>query len=386
MKTTFRFFRPLFLLFMTIHTTFAQDYEENVSQWAMSIPSSPAFAVLGVNPEIVQRPSDIKNFKVDWRIKNYNLAPDLALEGQPIWYLFHRKKPISELYRTSSLSKKLSTISLSLATAKIDGVNHASYALKMNLFKEGDPLFNTALQEEVFETYQTSFTAINGRIDALHLLKNDQPELTDSINQTIEQLREEAKSLVESREEALQNALDVSDFYKWNRSMLDVAFARVFTYDNARFDSIKMQSAGFSFWLNGSLGVRDHSMFTAIVRWSRIHSNSNYLLGASYRFGNNRFNFFIEAVYEYLGNFFDPNAENPFAEDEIFFANYETDIGNGWIGFNPEARGKQITVAYGGDFKLSRNILLNFSIRTQFEDRLQLNRLIPVANVVCLMN
>jgi len=58
----------------------------------MVIPSSPAFALLGVNPEMVLRPSDLKSFKVDWRIKNYNLAPDLALEAQPLWHFYYKKK------------------------------------------------------------------------------------------------------------------------------------------------------------------------------------------------------------------------------------------------------------------------------------------------------
>src|SRR5690606_12669432 len=88
---------------------------------------------LGVNPETVLKPADIRSFKVDWRIKNYVLAPDFALEIQPLWHFLYRKRSPERYGKQNMIFKKLSTISTSMGIAKVDGINHYAYALKMNL-------------------------------------------------------------------------------------------------------------------------------------------------------------------------------------------------------------------------------------------------------------
>lgn len=45
----------------------------------------------------------------------------------------------------------------------------------------------------------------------------------------------------------------------------------------------------------------------------------------------------------------------------------------------------RITMSYGGDFRLSNGILLNFALRTKLDERIKFKSLIPVANVTCLM-
>jgi hypothetical protein len=364
----------------------SQEYSEGREHAAFTIPSAPAFAILGVNPEIVQRPSDIKNFKVDWRIKNYNLAPDLALEGQPLWYFIYRKKPIRQLYQSSMLAKKLSTLSVSLATAKIDGINHAAYALKLNLYKEKDPLTSTSDHMMIEAEFQQAFQLINVQLDELQMQLRIQDINRDSIQESIDQLKAQALLLVDQRDQQMISLFEDDPFQRWNRSMVDIAFGRVFTYDNGRLDSLKIQSAGYALWVNGAIGIGTSSLVTGLLRWSRVHFNNNYLVGLSYRFGNDKFNFFAELVLESLGNYYNVNSDDPFAENEVFSEKFESDIGNGWIGFNPGLSSRQYTISYGGDFKLSKNILLNFAIRTQFAGSWSLNRLIPVANVVCLMN
>jgi hypothetical protein len=86
-----------------------------------------------------------------------------------------------------------------------------------------------------------------------------------------------------------------------------------------------------------------------------------------------------------MGNYFYPNQDVPFDEDEYFAGKYIEDIGSGWLDFNNTGPKTQYTMAYSGDFKLSRNILLNFALRTQFTSDIKLNRLLPVANIICLM-
>jgi hypothetical protein len=385
--------KKITLIFMLLSCasgmTFAQDealYDE-VQNVEMSIPSSPAFAMLGVNPEVVLRPSDLRSFKVDWRIKNYNLAPDLALEAQPLWHLYYKKRPLEEYARAGDFAKKLSTLSLSLGTAKIDGVNHAAYALKMNLYSENDPITDQALIEDLMAERDALLAELQVEIDSV-LINRDLAETSEERRQLQEELQAlyyQKQNITLEVRQKYRSVIEEYQYENWNRTMLDAAFGMVYTYNNTGLDSLTVKRAGMSFWLNGSLGIGKHGLLTGIFKYTKIIDSSNQLLGISYRHGNPKFNFFMEVAYERLGNFFDPTQDAVFAEEEFFADNYAEDLGSGWLNFNNEGSRNQYTVAYGGDFKLSRNILLNFALRTQFTNQLKMERLLPVANVICLM-
>ncbi len=376
------------LLICLMNMVIAQDdlYEE-LQNVEMSIPSAPAFAMLGVNPEIVLRPSDLKSFKVDWRIKNYNLAPDLALEAQPLWHLYYKKRSFQEYANASAFAKKLSTLSLSLGTAKLDGVNHAAYAFKMNLYSEKDPVTDKALMAELIQEHDDAIAMVQKEIDSV-LINRDLA--TDSDEKR--ELQAELETLIWRRQnisseikEKYHSIIEGYHNANWNRTMLDGAFGMVYTYNNAALDSLKVKRAGVSFWLNGSLRMGKNGLLSGIFKYTKIIDSSNKLLGVSYRHGNPKFNFFMEFAYESLGNFLDQTQEEAFSEDEYFEDSYAEDLGSGWLNFNNDGSKTQYTTAFGGDFKLSRNILLNFALRTQFTNEMKMDRLIPVANVICLM-
>ena len=57
------------------YTDEAEDLSGDIMRKSeFAIPSSPAFSLLGVTPEMVTRPGSVQDFKVDWRLKNYNIA------------------------------------------------------------------------------------------------------------------------------------------------------------------------------------------------------------------------------------------------------------------------------------------------------------------------
>jgi hypothetical protein len=349
-----------------------------------AIPSAPVFSLLGVNPEIVSRPSDIKEFKVDWRIKNYKIAPDLALEFQPLWWLYYRKKGLDSYQQASSFDKVLSSASLSFATAKMDGLNHMGMALKLNLYKEFDPYLDQRLQEDYELMEEEVIAPLQMELDSLLI------ELR--ITQDME-LRKELLTTIEDKEAEIEHQRKylMDEFQrmgvefvreKWNMDMLDVAFGLVNKYDNGGLDSLKMRYAGYGIWMNGAKGLGKNSLLTGMLRLNRIGSNTDFLMGISYRYGTEKFNVFAELVLHRLGN----NRANGFHENEIFGANLELDIGSGWYEFEEGEKQTLYTLSYGGDFRLSRNILLNFALRTQIKKGIGFDSFIPVANVVCLMN
>jgi hypothetical protein len=352
-----------------------------------SIPSAPAFSLLGVNPETVIRPSDMRSFKVDWRIKNYMLAPDLALEAQPLWYLYYKKLPASEQVRLGYVQRALASLNVSMGTAKIDGLNHASYAVKFNLYQQGASL---SQMEEVRSQERTNQKAISRMANAIDSLSEaialaQDTSAREDLRSALQDLQADLSQMYIDADATLETLMEQVQRANWNRAMVDVAFGSVYTYDNGAAD-IKVRRAGFGMWINGCTPLGQTGMLTGILRYTRIGEGGNTLLGGSYRYGNERYNFFGEFAYERLGNFFDPNLEDPFTQDEIFGDTYSVDLESGWFDFANQSKITRYILTVGGDFKLNRNILLNFALRYQLSDELKLNRMLPVANVICLMN
>lgn len=376
----------LFLVFLVIGNVSAQTNETGMPRMnPMAIPSSPAFSLLGVNPEIVTRPSDVKEFKVDWRIKNYKLAPDLALEAQPLWWLYFRKKSPAEYTRMSPLARVLSTASVSLATAKIDNVNHLSYAVKLNVYKENDPFLNSAMiNEKEAEINKLSYP-LNKAIDSLMVKRSKAlfQDTVDMIDAEIKSLTFEKNIIRRTKMEEFQAESSEFIFQNWNMDMVDIAFGRVFKYDNAALDSLNFDRAGYGVWVNAAKGIGKNGLLSGILRYNRIGQNNNYMFGASYRYGSQKYNFFAEFVLHRISN----NVENGFDEDEQFANLRAEDIGMGWYKFADAGEPvNYMTMSYGGDFRLNRSILLNFALRTDLTNKLNFKRFLPIANIVCLMN
>ncbi|NND09268.1 MAG: hypothetical protein HKN87_23090 [Saprospiraceae bacterium] len=357
--------------------------EDIVRKSEFMIPSTPAFALLGVTPEMVTRPGTVQDFKVDWRLKNYNLAPDLALEAQPLWFLYFDRKGLDAYRKATPFVKTLSTLSLSFGTAKMDGLNHFAYGVKMNLYRERDPVSDPVLLQEMavelaqmeeplklnLEQLQTELDSTQNREDRILMRE----QIFDVKRQLNDVRRAQKLKLIETQQNYMQE--------NWNSDMLDVAFGKVSTFNNA-LDSLNIESAGYGFWLNGAKGLGRNGLLTGIFKIRQVGENTDLMVGASYRFGGARFSFYGELVYESLRSL----SENGFADDELFAGKYSEDLGNGWARFNEALVGvSRWNLTYGGDFRLSNGILLNFSLRTKLDETLKFRKLLPVANVTCLM-
>lgn len=386
MKIGLPFVFFLLLLISSINTVKSQVYNEDVIPEInpSSIPSAPAFSLLGVNPELVTRPADVKEFKVDWRIKNYKVAPDLAIEGQPLWQFYYRKMEPRDLFQASKLERILSTTSLSLATAKIDNTNHLSWAMKFNLYKESDPLFD-AIQLKNKQTLLDSITRpLEVELDSLtQLLVRYQSEKDSArlIRQKMLALNDELSFMKKRNMDALEEEAHAISAKNWNKSMVDVGFGKVYTYDNSAVDSLNFQKAGWGIWVNAAKGIKNNGLVTGLLRINKIGVNVNTMLGASYRYGSERYNFFAEVILNQMNNI----PENGFLEEEQFQANRAEDLGTGWYSFNKGESLRKWTVSYGGDFRLRKNILLNFALRTNLTQDFSFKSMVPIANVICLM-
>ena len=79
------------------------------------------------------------------------------------------------------------------------------------------------------------------------------------------------------------------------------------------------------------------------------------------------------------------NIENGFLEEEQFQDNFAQDLGIGWYGFEKGDKITRWNLSFGGDFKIRRNILLNFALRTTLNKQVKFKSFLPIANIVCLM-
>ncbi len=357
--------------------------EDIVRKSEFMIPSTPAFSLLGVTPEQVTRPGTVQDFKVDWRLKNYNLAPDLALEAQPLWFLYFDRKGLDTYRKATPFVKTLSTLSLSFGTAKMDGLNHFAYGLKMNLYREKDPVSDPVLLQEMAvelaqmeEPIKLNLSQLRSELDSTENREDRiliREQIFDMKSQLSEVRRAQKLKLIETQQSYMQE--------HWNSDMVDVAFGKVSTYNNA-LDTLNIENAGYGFWINGAKGLGRNGLLTGILKMRQVGENRDFMVGASYRFGGARFSFYGELVYKSLQSL----SENGFAEDELFAGKYSEDLGNGWAKFNEALVSvTQWDLTYGGDFRLSNGILLNFSLRTKLDQTLKFKKLLPVANVTCLM-
>lgn len=352
---------------------FGTEVEDIARETVFVIPSAPSFSLLGVTPEQVMRPGSIRDFKVDWRIKNYDLAPDLALEVQPIWLLAFHGKPIERYQQAPTWVQRLTSLSLSGATARIDGINHMAYSVKLNLYSQydalADPELIQALKAETqdqLDTLASRVISLRSKLDTLQVA-----ELRRDWKDSLQAMRYEMKLIHLDHNQLLQAARADYLARRWNSSAVDIAAGRIYTYDNTRLDSLSLRNAGWGLWLNAAAGISRHSLVSGIARLTHTNQQFDTFLGASYRYGSGRFNFFVECTWG--DRLIDPNQ------------GFEGEIGTAFV---PLEQGQHVRfwqIAYGGDFKLSQGILLNFGIRTRFDQQWQFQKLLPSANLICLM-
>jgi hypothetical protein len=373
----------MLILALSTSFLFGQFVDEYVEETNFFIPSAPAFTMLNVTPELVTRPGAVREFKVDWRIKNYNIAPDLALEAQPVWFLYYDRHDLNTYRRASPLMKTLSTLSFSFATAKIDGVNHMSVALKLNLYREKDPMMDNTLIAELQREVNWDEEEMIAEIRDIQRRKDfvDDKEVKRAMRDSISDLRYQLKMIRQGQKDRLRSIQEEYVLDNWNASMLDLAFGRVWTYNNGGLDSLKMQGAGYALWLNGSLRMGKHGQGIGLLRFKRSGFDNMVMLGLAYRYGGPKYNFFVETVYETTPDYLNATL----SDEEIFAGKVEYDLGFGWLHYDDAQMRSTWTLSYGGDFRLNRNILLNFALRTRLDGNFKFTQLLPVANLTCLM-
>ena len=400
-----KLFLATFIFLLDASSQQVETVAGRVSPKELTIPPSAIFDLMSATPSQVTRLGDIKDFKVDWSLK-YGVNPNLAIQTQPFWEFFYNRKDLSKYQNASGFMRKLASIDLSFGSIQ----DESSYrriggAVKINLYREKDPLMAKELYEDIGIKYKTEkeelelqLKEVKGKLDTCQNIL-EKPGMRMQIKSIEEQLNSQNSKRMG---EINQRAKIFVDEY-WNSSSLDFAFGRTYTFKSDSVGTFGMKrnnrSTGWGAWLSGNLGIGKKFLATGLFRTFRydeqldfliedqttgtetaqkvIAKNSVFSMGMNLRYGGSIYTFFVEMLYEYK------KLNTP---DELLNNNYKTPgnvkvIGSSlnWDEVHPN------TFTFGGDWRLSRSVIINYGMRCVFNSSWKFKTFTPVATISCMM-
>jgi len=389
----------------------AQDQGQNpdntrFSPREFSIPPPPVFDMMSITPSQVNKISDIKDFKVDWSFKTWRLNPNLALQAQPIWEIMYNRKSISKYYRASQLMRRLASLDVSLGTiVNEDNDRRLGYAVKMNLFRQRDPLMQQEVYEGIDERYEQEERDLTAKVKELnHQIDTSNSVLERAaIRSQLRQTEEQLLGLAMRRRTEVSARARAYTEENWNAGYLDIAYGRVNTYqvDSAgRLKSLRLnRNSGWAVWLNGGMGIGRRLFIAGLIRNSwyeeqldfqirnlatggmvvqkAVTQNSLLSTGLSLRYGGPVYNFFLEFFYERKKlNTTDEALKEAFTNPSGFEV---VSSSVKWSVVNPN------NITFGGDWRINRNVAINYGIRSIFDENWKFTSMQPVVTVSCMM-
>ncbi len=364
-----------FILFLGLSIGYSQSdgYSSLNGATEFAIPVSPAFDMLGINPNQVSRPANIRDIKVDWSFRSWRLKPNLALQAQPLWEIMYNRPNLSKYRKASKWMQTLSTLDISAGTIEDDDLTRRlSVAVKLNLYRERDPLLVENAYNNIESDYEKDRATIQEKIDEIKRYKRSTRthESRDSLSDVIDDYKNQIDALDRDQKQRIQKVAKDQIQKYWNTSYVDVAFGKIYSYKNDSLANLKLHGEGYGIWVNACKGIGRKILLSGVVKYTALNAEianaqsmqGIFSMGVSFRYGSPRFNFFAESFY---------SSSN----SDIVFDKASTAL-------------SQITnfsASYGGDWRISRNVLLSYGVRTNYDNNLQFRNLIPVASVSCLM-
>ncbi len=338
-----------------------------------SIPTSPAFDLLAVNPSQIARPNNIRDFKVDWSFRSWRLKPNIAIQAQPVWELLYNRPNMNRYRKASPFMRTLSTLDVSAGTIEDDVQSRrASVAVKLNLFRQRDPLKDMRIFVGMDTTYTKRAEAQQAELNRLKSLRRTPGIPFDQRNRLslqMDSLRQIIDMDARAQKEKIQAVASTYVKSYWNASHVDVAWGRVFAYQNASLDSLVLRGRASAVWLNASLGLGKKVLLTGVAKYimqeklDDSNAQGNIMsAGMGLRYGSPKFSFFTEFLYS------DTDAPFGFAAPGLNLVQVQ-----------------RISMSYGGDWRINHNIMLSYGVRVDYSEGRKFRNILPVAGISCMM-
>jgi len=372
----------------------------------LTIPPSPVFDVMGVTPSQINRTSDIKDFKVDWSFKSWKLNPNLAIQSQPVWELLYNRNDLEKYQSASGFMRRLSSLDFSVGTVQDENNDRRiGFALKMNLYKQKDPLLAKELYADISERYKKERSDLEDQLKALHQKLDTTTNILEkpALRTQIITLEEQLNTQHSRRMGEINSRAKIFVEDNWNASSLDVAFGRVYSYKTDSAGSLKTlrlnRNTGYAGWINGSFGIGKKFLLTALVRNSwyeeeleftirntttgaesqqkAVAENTLLTTGINLRYGGSIYTFFVEFLYEKKALKTALEALNDAFKAPTNFQVVGSTVK--WDVVHPN------TLSFGGDWRISRSVILNYGMRCIFSKDWEFKTFTPVATISCMM-
>ena len=405
-KLTVSVFLVTISLFVHAQQPSAEPVPEKLVPRELSIPSSPLFDLMGASPSLVAKSASIKDFKVDWSFRSWRINPNLAIQSQPVWELFYNRKAIDKYQRASRLARMLASTDLSVGTIQNElSERRIGGAVKWNIYQQHDPLLERNMYDDVQQQFQEEYVLLVAK-------ERDLMKQLDSLTHprdiaAVRALLKENDALLSTfygrRNTAIQERAKELAGRHWNAAFVDVAFGKIYTYATDSAGSLSKlrlnRNTGNGAWLNFGFGMGKRGMLTGLVRTtfyeeelqfllrdestgveesrSAIAANRLITLGLSFRYGGPVYNFFAEFVRE------GKTLKTPVqALSDVFTAPGGTAVVQSSVNWDIV---HPYLITLGGDWRVGRNIVLNYGVRMVFDNQFKSRQVIPVANISCMM-
>jgi hypothetical protein len=398
--------RSCFLLLPVFSIAQEEQAAGRVTPKEFSIPASPVFDLMGVTSSQINRTSDIKDFKVDWSFKSWRLNPNLAIQAQPVWELFYNRRDLGKYQSASPLMRRLASLDISIGSVQDENNDRRiGFAAKINLVKRRDPLMARELYMDIGEKFRNEKKELEEQLKQQQLQLDTTTNILDkpTIRTQIKATEDQLNTLNARRNDEINSRAKIFVTEHWNASSLDVAIGKVYSYQTDSSGSLKSlrlnRNTGFSGWINGSLGLGKKFLLSGLVRSSWYEEELDFLLrntttldevtqravaentlltiGLNLRYGGPVYTFFVEFLYEKKG------LKTPLEALSDAFKSptgFEV-IGNTvkWDVVHPN------TISFGGDWRISRSVMLNYGMRCVFDENWTFRVFTPVATIACMM-
>lgn len=392
---------------------FAQDQPpinqvpEKIKPQELNVASSAIFDFMGVSPSQISKTSDIKDLKVDWSFNSWKLNPNLAVQGQPVWEMFYNRKDLSRYREASYVMRTLASTDISVGTVQNESNDRRiGGAVKINLFKKYDALRDVGFYKDIEDRYIEEFYQLSIQMDEA---KSSYDTITDPLQkmlarQKLTALETTAMQLLQMQKSEIVERGRLYAIEKWNNSFFDVAGGKIMTYETDSIGLLKSlklnRQSGWGVWANGGIGVGNKVLLSGLFRTffydeqltftlrdlstgEEIHENTIvstqlYTYGVNIRYGTPIVNFFAEFFLE-KREFND--VQSAFESSDIILdENIELEESTlKWTGVSP------YIWAIGGEWRASRNLMINFGMRMEYDKDFKRTTFQPIAAISCLM-
>jgi len=258
--------------------------------------SSTIFGVMNKTPSTINTFSILKEFKVDWIVKDSTLNPSISLEFAPLWVTVFKGVNYKEYARLPYPIRRLSDMTLSVGNFKSGTNGIAGYAIRYNIFNNHNPAEDKKLMLKIERIYSVREQELIEQIT----LKEIQKEFGGvGTNGDLAQMEAELKAIQDAESRKIGKMLDEFRSNNWNAAFMNIGWGQTIEYSlpSGDYDTFKPGTNMYCVWLQTGFGLGKIGMVSVLNRWKIDDRLEN---GINIRMGIEKQNFFIEYINDFI--------------------------------------------------------------------------------------